>query len=73
MFRHPPKHGRVSEEPDDLVQRHHAGMQGFSLGSAMLPPESKALIEWSHLENRPPLRAARGVALCWLLERRTAA
>ena len=73
VFRHPPKHGRVSEEADDLVQRHHAGMQGFSLGSAMLPPESGALIEWSHLENRPLLRAAHGVVLCWLLERRTAA
>ena len=25
VFRHPPQHGRVAEELDDLVQRHHAG------------------------------------------------
>ena len=25
LFRRPPQHGRVADELDDLVQRHHAG------------------------------------------------
>ena len=45
--------------------------RGYSLGTAALPAGFDRFIEWSHLENRPFLRAAHGVALSRLqLDRR---
>ena len=45
--------------------------RGFSLCAKALPSEFKALIEWRHLENRPFLRTAHGLALCQLKLGRT--
>ncbi len=40
--------------------------RGYSLGTAVLPDGFEEFIEWRHLENRPFLRAAHGVALSQL-------
>ena len=40
--------------------------RGYSRGTAPLPDGFEKLIEWRHLENRPFLRAAHGVALSQL-------
>ena len=39
-------------------------MHGFSLCMEVLPPGFEAFIEWDHVENRPFLRAAYGIARC---------
>ena len=46
-------------------------MRGFSICMEVLPPGFEAFIEWGHLENRPFLRTAHGIALCQLKLGRT--
>ena len=58
--------GLALYEQGETERALEACMQGFSLGSALLPPGTGALIEWAHVENRPFLRAAHGVVLCRL-------
>lgn len=38
--------------------------RGFNLGEAALPPDFSGTLKWTHLDNRPFLRAASGVVEC---------
>ena len=43
-----------------------AYMRGFMLGAEAIPADFNGTIEWGFHENRPFLRAAHGVVLCYL-------
>ena len=43
-----------------------AGLCGLALGDEAIPPDFEGKVEWSFLENRPFLRAAHSVVLCYL-------
>lgn len=44
-----------------------AYLGGFMLGESAIPPAFRGVIEWGYLGNRPFLRAAHGVVLCYLV------
>ena len=43
-----------------------ASLRGLALGEEAIPSGFEGRIEWGFLENRPFLRAAHGVVLCYL-------
>ena len=43
-----------------------AGLRGLALGEEAIPPDFEGKVEWGFLENRPFLRAAHSVVLCYL-------
>lgn len=43
-----------------------AGLRGLALGEDAIPSDFEGKVEWGSLENRPFLRAAHGVVLCYL-------
>ena len=53
-------------EQDEPERALDACMNGLALGEKAIPPDFDGTIEWSHLDNRPFLRAAYGVVLCCL-------
>jgi tetratricopeptide (TPR) repeat protein len=57
--------GFVMLEQGKAKQALDACERGLGIGLAAIPRTYRGLIEWSWLENRPFLRAAHGVALCY--------
>ena len=58
--------GNALHEQGRLEQALTSYTRGFSLCFDVLPSGFESFIEWGHLENRPFMRAAHGVALCQL-------
>ncbi len=58
--------GNAIYEEGRFEQALESYRSGFSLCMTVLPASFEAFIEWGHLENRPFLRAAHGIALCQL-------
>lgn len=57
--------GFVMLEQGKIKQALEACERGLSIGFAAIPRNYRGRIEWPWLENRPFLRAAHGLALCY--------